>query len=132
MLHFEFMDKSNPFVYCGNDEEKELKKWLRNYRIARNDGNGFYLLAEKQETLFEIRELDCYLYDEEWTQNTSYFVGNMVTKAENEKRAFTKWLKKKGISFKLNRTLIEYDGDCYTIIDRKTKEPLYIAIPACN
>lgn len=41
MLHFEFMDKSNPFVYCGNDEEKELKKWLRNYRIARNDGNGF-------------------------------------------------------------------------------------------
>jgi len=109
MLHFEFMDKSNPFVYYGNDEEKELKKWLRNYRIARNDGNGFYLLAEKQETLFEIRELDCWLYDEEWTQNTSYFVGNMVTKAENEKRAFTKWLKKKGISFKNNRKRM----DCF-------------------
>lgn len=87
---------------------------------------------EKQRVLFEIRQIDAWLYDNEWTQNTSYFMGNMVTKADNEKRAFTAWLKKKGIVFKVNRTLIEFDGNCYTIIDRKTKEPLFVAIPAYN
>jgi len=86
----------------------------------------------KKGTLFEIRQLDCYLYDNEWTENTSYFIGNMITHAQDEKRAFTAWLKKKGITFKLNRTLIEYDGDFYTIIDRKTKEPLFMAIPSYN
>ena len=79
---------------------------------------------------FEIRQLDCYMYDDDWTQNTSYLLGTMETKAENEKRAFTQWMKNHaGITFKPNRTLIEFDGDCYTIIDRKTKEPLFIAIP---
>ena len=79
---------------------------------------------------FEIRQLDCYMYDDDWTQNTSYLLGTMETKAQNEKRAFTQWMKNHaGITFKPNRTLIEYDGDVYTIIDRKTKEPLFAAIP---
>ena len=79
---------------------------------------------------FDIRQLDCWMYDNEWTVNTSYSMGTMETSANNEKRAFTQYLKNhKGITFKKNRTLIEYDGDCYTIVDRKTKEPLFIAIP---
>lgn len=81
---------------------------------------------------YEIRQLDCYLYGDEWTQNTSYLIGVFEThcKAENDKRAFTRYLANKhGITFKRNRTRIEFDGDCYTIIDRKTKEPLFIAIP---
>lgn len=79
---------------------------------------------------FEIRQLDCYMYDNEWTQNTSYNFGTMETSARDEKQAFTRYLAKKhGITFKKNRTRIEFDGDCYTIIDRKTKEPLFIAIP---
>ena len=78
---------------------------------------------------FEIRQLDCYLYDEDWTQNTSYLIGTMKTSAQNEKRAFARYLKKQGITFYKNRTLIDFDGDCYTIIDRKTKEPLFIMIP---
>lgn len=79
---------------------------------------------------FEIRQLDCYLYDNDWTVNTSYLFGTMTTHANNEKKAFTRYLNRKhGISFKLNRTLIEFDGDCYMIIDRKSKEPLFIAIP---
>ena len=81
---------------------------------------------------YEIRQLDYYLYDDEWTQNTSYLIGAFEThcKAENEKQAFTRYLANKhGIVFKKNRTRIEFDGDCYTIIDRKTKEPLFIAIP---
>jgi len=79
---------------------------------------------------FEIRQLDCYMHDNDWTVNTSYLFGTMTTHANNEKKAFTRYLNRKhGISFKLNRTLIEFDGDCYTIIDRKSKEPLFIAIP---
>lgn len=79
---------------------------------------------------FEIRQLDCYMYDDNWTWNTSYLLGTMETKAQNEKRAFTQWMKNHaGITFKPNRTLIDFDGDCYTIIDRKTKEPLFAAIP---
>lgn len=79
---------------------------------------------------FEIRQLDCYMYDDGWTWNTSYQLGTMETKAQNEKRAFTQWMRKHaGITFKINRTLIDFDGDCYMIIDRKTKEPLFAAIP---
>lgn len=79
---------------------------------------------------FEVRQLDCYLYDEEWTENTSYLVGAMETSAKDEKRAFTRYLKKKGITFYKNKTMIEFNGDCYTIINRKTKKPLFIMIPA--
>lgn len=80
--------------------------------------------------IFEIRQLDCYMYDDEWTINTSYDFGELLTQAKNEKQAFTRFLNNKhGITFKKNRTRIEFDGDCYTIIDRKTKEPLFVAIP---
>lgn len=78
---------------------------------------------------FEIRELDCYLYEDEWTVNTSYFHGFFETSAKDEKRAFSRALAKIGFRFKLNRTLIEFDGDFYVIVDRKTKEPLFVAIP---
>ena len=79
---------------------------------------------------YEIRQLECYLYDDEWSQNTSYNLGTMETKAKNEKRAITRYLANKhGITVKRNRTRIEFEGHCYTIIDRKTREPLFIAIP---
>jgi hypothetical protein len=82
---------------------------------------------------FEIRQLDAWGNAEEGYEiNESWHMGEMITKAQNERRAFTAWMKRHlGISFKNNRTLIEFDGDCYTIIDRKTKEPLFIAIPNC-
>ena len=80
---------------------------------------------------FEIRQLDAWGNNEEGYEiNTSYLMGTMETRAKNEKQAFTRYLANKhGITFKRNRTRIEFDGDCYTIIDRKTKEPLFIAIP---
>lgn len=82
---------------------------------------------------FEIREIDAWNYDEEgWIWNTSYHLGDMITSAKDERKAFTAWMKRHmGITFKLNKTLVEYDGDAYIIIDRKTKEPLFAAIPNC-
>lgn len=91
-----------------------------------------YTMKNTSRIQFEIREIDAWNYGEEegWIWNTSYHMGDMVTKAKDEKKAFTAWMKRHlGITFKPNRTLIEYDGDCYTIIDRKTKEPLFAAIP---
>ena len=80
---------------------------------------------------FEIRQLDAWGNNEEGYEiNTSYLMGTMETRANNKKQAFIRYLANKhGITFKRNRTRIEFDGDCYTIIDRKTKEPLFIAIP---
>ena len=81
---------------------------------------------------FEIRQIEAWNYGKEegWIFNQTWRIGDMATDAENIPKAFTAWLKRHArIVFKLNRTLIEYDGDCYTIIDRKTKEPLFIAIP---
>lgn len=81
-----------------------------------------------KKNAFEIRQLDCYMYEDDWTVNTSYLLGTMYTSAQNEKAAFVRFLNALGIRFIKNRTRIEFDGDNYTIIDRKTKEPLFIAI----
>lgn len=82
----------------------------------------------KNKYLFEVRQLDSWMYDDEWNINTCYKMGSFKTSAKNEKKAFANYLKRQGIVFKKNRTLIDFDGDNYTIIDRKTKEPLFDAI----
>ena len=86
-------------------------------------------MAQKYE--YEIRQVDAWCDSEGgWNWNTSYFIGTMKTAAKNEKRAFCKWLKDHaGITFRKNRTLINYDGSVYEIIDKKTKAPLFAAIP---
>lgn len=78
---------------------------------------------------FEVREIDAWMEDNNWTWNTSFFVGTFTTNAKDEKRAFCNFLRKHGIIFKVNRTLIDFDGSIYEIVDRKTKEPLFAAIP---
>lgn len=80
---------------------------------------------------FLVRQLDSWksgddLYD--WDVNNVYNIGEVKTSAKNERRAIVRYLRMKGIIFKKNRTLIEFDGDNYTIIDRKTKEPIFDAV----
>lgn len=78
---------------------------------------------------FLVRELDSWFNEEEgWWVNNCYNIGEFKTKAKNERKAFTAFLRRNGIIFKKNRTRIEFDGDNYTIVDRKTGEPLYDAI----
>lgn len=78
---------------------------------------------------YEVRQIDAWNSPDGWTYNDSWHVGEFRTNARNEKRAFTNFLKRHGIVFKKNRTRIEYDGDIYEIQDRKTREPLFAAIP---
>lgn len=80
---------------------------------------------------FEVREIDAWMDEDGWSWNTSYFLGNFETHAKNEKRAFCNYLRStRGIVFKKNRTRILDDGFVYEIVDRKTGEPLFAAIPA--
>ena len=78
---------------------------------------------------FEVREIDGIIYDDSWIWTTSYLIGYFTTSANNVKRAFADYLRKHhNIAFKLNRTIIEDEQDVITILDRKTKQPLYAAI----
>lgn len=83
---------------------------------------------------FEVREIDAMMMEgmdgNEWCWNSSFHIGEFTTNAKNIRRAFTNYLRKLDISFLLNRTVIEFDGDVYEILDRKTKAPLFAAIPA--
>lgn len=122
------LPKSN-MTWYGFEKPSEETEDQTNDTITKEENT----MGNTKKYSFEIRQLDAWGNDEEGFEiNTSYHMGEMKTKAQNERRAFTGWMKRHlGISFKPNRTLIEYDGDCYTIIDRKTKEPLFIAIPMC-
>ena len=79
---------------------------------------------------FIIRQVEAWAGPEEglWDYNNVFVIGEMNTKAKNERRALMAYLKRQGIVFKKNRTLIDFDGDNYTVIDRKTKEPLFDAV----
>lgn len=78
---------------------------------------------------YEVREIDAWMYDDSWTWNTSYLVGTFTTAAQDTARAFRHYLKTQGVTFNRGTTRTEYDGDVYEIVDRKTGEPLYAAIP---
>ena len=78
---------------------------------------------------YEVRQVDGYMDEENgWVWNMSIHIGEFSTNAENTKRAFTNYLRKLGIVFKSNRTLITDYMDVIEIIDRKTKEPLFAAL----
>lgn len=84
------------------------------------------------KNVFLVRQIESWFCDECWQYNNCWNIGKFATKAtkpETEKKALTRFLKKNGITFKPNRTRIDYDGDIYTIIDRKTKEILFDCIP---
>lgn len=77
---------------------------------------------------YEIRQVDALMYDDAWTWNTSYYLGTFTT-AGDPARAFRRALARLGITFYRGRTVTEYDGDVYEIVDRATGQPLFAAIP---
>ena len=75
-----------------------------------------------------VRQVEAWASPEGWDYNNVFVIGELKTSAKNVRKAFTAYLRKHGIIFKKARTLIEFDGDNYTILDRKTKEPVFDAI----
>ena len=80
---------------------------------------------------YTIRQVDAWADGEDgWTYNQTWTCGEMETEAQDVRRAFTAFLRKHGIVFRKGCTLIDFDGDNYTIVDRKTREPLFDCIVA--
>lgn len=96
---------------------------------------AWYYIAEgapamkPNATAYEIRQIDALMYDDCWTYNATYRLGDFATASADVPRAFRRALANLGITFFKGRTRTEYDGDVYEIIDRETGAPMFAAIP---
>ena len=80
---------------------------------------------------FEVREVDALCEpDGSWNWNNSIHIGDFETCAEDKYicRAFMRYLKKIGITFKRGAVKVVDDIDILEVQSRKTGEPLYAAI----
>lgn len=102
---------------------------LKKEYAATDFSNDDFFSSADQPERYEVRQIDAWMYDDEWTWNTSYLVGTFVTYSQNIPRALRRYLKQQGITFVKGRTRTEYDGNVYEITDRKTGKPLFAAIP---
>lgn len=78
---------------------------------------------------FEIRQIEAWMDLEGWTYNQTWKIAVFNTAAADEKRAFLYALHKLGIVCKRGKCVVVYDGSIYELLDRKTHEPLFAAIP---
>ena len=78
---------------------------------------------------FEIRQIDAWFYDDCWNYNETFRIGEFTTKAENVKRAFCRALHGLGVVFYRGRAVVVDEGDLLEIQNRKSGEPLFVAIP---
>ena len=78
---------------------------------------------------FEIRQIDAWFDGESWIYNESFPIGEFSTKAENVKRAFCCALHGLGVVFYRGRVVVVDEGDLLEVQNRKSGEPLFVAIP---
>ena len=78
---------------------------------------------------YEIRQIDAWFDGEAWTYNESFRIGEFSTNAKNLKKAFCNALHNLGIVFNRGRVVIIDDGDILEAQNRKSGEPLFVAIP---
>ena len=96
---------------------------------------AWYYIAEGAPTMkadatrYEIRQVDAIAYDDGWNYNETWNIGTFATAAADVPRAFRRALENLGVLFVPHKTATVYDGDVYEIVDRKTGETLFCAIP---
>ena len=78
---------------------------------------------------YEIRQVDAWNSPEGWIYNDSFNLGSFTTAAQNERRAFYRALSRLGIRFHRGTVRAIDDGYVIEVTDRKTREPLFCAIP---
>lgn len=95
------------------------------------------VLPQPAGNAYEIRQVDAWTeYDDPddpeempgWIYNETWHLGTFTTTGDVP-RAFRRALARMGVTFYRGRTVTEYDGGIYEIVDRKTHEPLFAAIP---
>lgn len=78
---------------------------------------------------WEIRQIDAIAYDDGWTYNESWHLGEMKTSSKHLHKAFTNWLRNtREIRFRTGTIRIEDQGDLLEIQERKSGRPLFVAI----
>ena len=79
---------------------------------------------------YDIRQVDAWKDEEEcWYWNNSIHLYHFYTASKDHKKAFLDFLRKVGITFKKGSIRVEDDGSVYEIVDKKTGEPLFAAVP---
>ena len=79
---------------------------------------------------YELRQIDAWAdVDDGWTYNETWKLAEYETAAQDEKRAFLRQLHKLGISCKRGKCKVVSDGSIYELVDSKTLEPLFCAVP---
>ena len=78
---------------------------------------------------FEIRQIDAWPDGEAWIYNESFRIGEFSTKSGNVRRAFCRALHGLGVVFYRGRVVVVDEGDLLEIQNRKSGEPLFVAIP---
>ena len=78
---------------------------------------------------FEIRQIDAWFDGESWMYNDSFRIGEFSTQAKNVKRSFCRALHGLGIVFYRGHVVVVDDGDWLEVQNRKSGEPLFVAIP---
>lgn len=79
---------------------------------------------------YEVHQVDALMQDDEsWYYNETWKMFEYTTAAADRAKAFRNALARFGVSFIKGRTRTEYDGDVFEIVDAKTGEPLFCAVP---
>lgn len=132
MLTFKFFEtEQGAREFCAGMDRRSKAHYTPWQSSSETDPMHFIAWYETtpQKVAYEVREIDAYLYDDTWTYNTTYHLGTFTT-AGDPARALRRYLKTHhGVTFYRGRTVTEYDGDVYEIIDRATRQPLFAAIP---
>jgi len=83
-----------------------------------------------QAQTWEIRQIDAYDDGDFWVDKCSWRIGTMKSKSSDIGYLFRQALKKTGIRLDRKQTEICIDGpDAYTMIVRKTQEPILTIVP---
>lgn len=79
---------------------------------------------------YELRQIEAWREDEfSWYYNETWKLAEFETAAKEHKTAFLRALHKIGVSCKRGKCKVVSDGSIYELIDRKTLEPLFCAVP---
>lgn len=131
MLTFKhFATEHEAREFCASMDRRSKASYTPWQSSSENDPMHFIAWYETtpQKVTYEIRQIDAWMYDDSWTYNETWHLGTFKT-AGDPARAFRRALARMGVTFHRGRTVTEYDGDVYEIVDRATGEPLFCAIP---
>lgn len=81
------------------------------------------------KTKYTIQQLDTWNSEDGWWVNEAWNIGEFETRSDNVSRAFLNAMRKLGIAFKRGAIRVEWDGDIYYIMERKTNMPIFDAVP---